>query len=450
MQLSFQINSYHHADCFGYHASPFRLDYFSALSTSECGIYDMPGHRLALQWAACKNKAGNRRNWRHTRGSQNEHLVQAHNWYCLAGIITQLYPHPPGLCQARICPTWHGYLVAGDTTDTAIFIEGKKGMPPAFAMSYSFATIGQMAIGESIIVMPLSIFLRLSEKMEKLSAKTVFLYNTARCGGTLVTNILEHTGRVVAWNEPRVLDNIFRQANHAWNRKTSKLVLQAAIKMLTKPFSGYDNDPLAYVIKLCAAYGSHWRMFHDVAPEATKLFLYRDLNATAESQKRVITVVPSFNAVLCAASLTANPHALPGFLSQTMFTGSGWSDMPVRYSNVWEWSYRLSLINLKSYLDMRQNGIHIPAFKYEDLLANPQNTVTVLLKAVGIPQNLACPCNESHGTRLPSQCSFQPRSDGHKEDPSQSHKTKFGIPGWYARGICRSRCTWTLRLDWRV
>ena len=204
-----------------------------------------------------------------------------------------------------------------------------------------------------------------------------------------MTNILEHTGRVVAWNEPRVLDNIFRQANHAWNRKTSKLVLHAAIKMLTKPFSGYDNDPLAYVIKLCAAYVSHWRMFHDVAPEATQLFLYRDINATAESQQRVITVVPSVITVLRAASLTANPYALSFLLSQTMFTGSGWSDMPVRYSNVWEWSYRIMVINIKSYFEMRQNGIHIPAFKYEDLLANPKAVVTALLKAVGIPENLA-------------------------------------------------------------
>ncbi len=122
-----------------------------------------------------------------------------------------------------------------------------------------------------------------------------------------MTNILEHTGRVVAWNEPRVLDNIFRQANHAWNRKTSKLVLQAAIKMLTKPFSGYDNEPLAFVITLCAAYGSQWRMFHDVAPKATKLFLYRDLNAAAESQRCVIVMVPTPTATLHAAAVKATP-----------------------------------------------------------------------------------------------------------------------------------------------
>ena len=330
------------------------------------------------------------------------------------------------------------------TKDTAIFIEGKKGMPPAFSMSYSFATIGQMATGKSIIVMPLSIFLRLSEKMENLSAKAVFLYKTARCGGTLVTNILERTGRVVAWNEPRVLDNIAIQAKHAWNRKTSKLVLQAAIKMLTKPFSGYDNEPLAYVIKLSCACGSHWRMFHDVASEATKLFLYRDLNATAESLQRVVTVVPSFITVLCAAGLTGNPHALPAFLSQTMFTGSGWSDMPVRYNNVWEWSYRLSLINLKSYLEMRQNGIHIDAFKYEDLLVNTKNTVTALLKAVGIPQNLASRAMKAMEQDSQANVPFSQKAMAAKKTPvnlaklnseflddMQEEFAQAGVPGPY-------------------
>ncbi len=275
------------------------------------------------------------------------------------------------------------------TKDTAIFIEGKKGMPPAFSMSYSFATIGQMVTGESIIVMPLSVFLRLSEEMENLSSKTVFLYNTSRCGGTLVTSMLERTCRVVAWNEPRVLDNITRMANHAWNRKMSKRVLLAAVKMLTKPYSGLGVEPLAYVIKMCATYCASWRTFRDVAPEATQLFLYRDLNAAAQSQQRIITTVPLCLVTFFPASLTGNPHALSVLFSAANCPGRGFSDMPARYNYVLEWSYRIMLINYKAYLEMLQNGFDTPAFKYEDLLANPKAISAALLKAVGIPENLA-------------------------------------------------------------
>ncbi len=83
------------------------------------------------------------------------------------------------------------------TKDRIILIEGKKGMPPAFSMCFSFATVGQIATDEYIIMMSLPIFFRLSEKLEKVESKLVFLHNTARCGGSLVTNILEHTGSVV-------------------------------------------------------------------------------------------------------------------------------------------------------------------------------------------------------------------------------------------------------------
>lgn len=158
--------------------------------------------------------------------------------------------------------------------DTVIFIEAKEGMPPAFSLRYAFATIGQMVTGEYIITMSLSTFLRLAEKLENPGTKAVFIHNIARYGGSLVTNILEHTGRVVAWNEPRMLDFIGKQVNHAWNRKISKQVFRAAVKMLCKPYGGLDLPPLKYAIKVCPIMGSYWRLFHEAVPEATNIFVY--------------------------------------------------------------------------------------------------------------------------------------------------------------------------------
>ena len=274
------------------------------------------------------------------------------------------------------------------TRDTAIFIEGKQGMPPAFSvMAYSFATVGQIAAGEYIIVMPLSALLRLSEKLPDIGPNTIFLYNTARCGGTLVVNMLEHTGRAIAWNEPRVLDSVLSHANHTWNRITSQSVLQASIKMLTKPYSGSEESPSAYVIKLCATYGCYWRLLQKAAPGATSLFLYRNLNAAALSCRCVMPMVPICFPIYLA-SLSHHPHALAFILHAFGGPGAGYADMPARYDYLLEWGYRTVLMNCKAFMDMRRNGLHIPALRYEDLISEPDTMVPVLLKAVGLPENL--------------------------------------------------------------
>ena len=274
------------------------------------------------------------------------------------------------------------------TRDAAIFIEGKQGMPPAFSITtYSFATVGQIVVGEYIIVMPLSALLRLSEKLSDIGPDTVFLHNTARCGGTLVSNMLEHTGRVIAWNEPRVVDNVLRHANHTWNRKTSQSVLRATIKMLTKPYCGFEEAPSAYVIKLCAIYGSCWRLLRKAAPGATNLFLYRNLNAAALSTGRILPMVPICFPIYLA-SLSKNPHALAFVLYMLGCSGAGYADMPARYDYLLEWGYRTVLSNCKAFMDMRRNGLRIPALRYEDLISEPDTMVPALLKAVGIPESL--------------------------------------------------------------
>ncbi len=269
------------------------------------------------------------------------------------------------------------------TKDTVIFIEGKKNMPPAFSMRFSFATVGQMVTGEYIIVMPMKTFLSLSEKLGSVDSKLTFLHNTARCGGTLVSNILEHTGCVVAWNEPRVLNNVVRQLNHTWNRKTSKQVLQATLRMLAKPYSEIDSSVAKYVIKVCVTTAPYWRMLHEAAPGATHIFLYRDLNAAAQSVARVSPAVPACMSVY-VSNLTGNPHAFAFCYHLNGMEGRGYADMPARYDYLLEFGYRSVRNAFAAFREMQKNDIKIPAIKYEDLVTHPESIVTALLKEIGI------------------------------------------------------------------
>ncbi len=270
------------------------------------------------------------------------------------------------------------------TKDTVIFIEGKKGMPPAFSMCFSFATVGQIATGEYIITMSLRTFFRLSEKLGKVDNRLVFLHNTSRCGGSLVTNILEHTGCVVGWNEPRMLDNVARQMNHTWNRKTSKQVLQTTLRMLAKPYSGIDSSVAKYVIKPCVMIAPHWRMLHEAAPCATHMFIYRDINVAAQSLARVSQAVPG-SMLAYIASLTGNPHALALCNHWNGTEGLGYTDMASRYDYLLEFSYRTVRNGILCFHEMQKSGLHIPAINYEDLVSHPESIVTAILKEIGIP-----------------------------------------------------------------
>ncbi len=331
------------------------------------------------------------------------------------------------------------------TKDTVIFIEGNNGMPPAFSMGFSFSTIGQIATGEYIITMSLETFFRLSERLGKVDNKLVFLHNIARCGGSLVTNILEHTGCVVGWNEPRVLDNITRQMNHTWNRKTSKRVLQATLRMLAKPYSGIDSSVAKYVIKPspCVSTMPYWRMLHEAAPHATQIFIYRDLNAAFHSLIRVVTTVPS-HMFLYIASLTENPHAPALCYHWNGTQGLGYTDMTARYNYIHEFSYRTIRNAFKAFLEMQKCGLHIPAIKYEDLVSNPESIVAALLREIGIPAEVVP--RALKGMEMDSQAQvpfsqekmakLKEQAKGSKLDPEflddmQQEFEEVGVPGPY-------------------
>ncbi len=270
------------------------------------------------------------------------------------------------------------------TKDTVIFIEAKKGMSPAFSMCFSFATVGQIATGEYIITMSLQTFFDLSGKLGKFDNKLVFLHNTSRCGGSLVVNILEHTGCVVGWNEPRVLDNVARQLNHTWNRTTSKRVFQATLRMLAKPYSGIDSSVAKYVIKPSVLIAPYWRMLYEAAPRAIHIFIYRDINTAAQSLARVSPAISSCM-ITYLASLTGNPQAVPFFSHWNGTEGLGYTDMASRYDYLLEMSYRSVRNALLSFREMQKSGVHIPAIKYEDLVSDPESIVAALLKEIGIP-----------------------------------------------------------------
>ncbi len=291
------------------------------------------------------------------------------------------------------------------TKTYAIFIQKNSKMEPAFADKFSFATEGQIATGRYVIKMPLKSFLDLAEKMENNEEKIVLLHNIGRCGGTLLTSCFRWTGRAVGWNEPRVLDNVIRLAYHAWDRKSTRRVLRATFLMLAKTYRGFDGETLAYAMKPTSFLCSDADLICEAIPKAKRIFLYRDVNAAAESGTRACLLVPTLY-VLQLSPMLRNPQALAFCLHAIGTTGTQCESISYRYDVILEYMYRVHLNAFKAYLRMREKGIQILAVRYEDLKDDPDRVLPPLLKVAGIPDDLVPLAKKAFISDSQSQMAF--------------------------------------------
>jgi len=66
----------------------------------------------------------------------------------------------------------------------------------------SFMRLAQPIYCNQLILVPLSVFHRMADTIGDPKAEMIFIFNTARCGSTLLTQIMEYTGRCVSVSEP--------------------------------------------------------------------------------------------------------------------------------------------------------------------------------------------------------------------------------------------------------
>ncbi len=273
------------------------------------------------------------------------------------------------------------------TQKEAIFVEQDKAMKPAFSNDYSFATLGQMTTARYLIVMPLVSFLDLAERMENNEEKMVIMHNIGRCGGALFVSCFEATGRAVAWNEPRVLDNIIARANFYWNRKDTRRVLRASFLMLGKTYNGFGERTLAYAIKPSCACASYAEQIFELLPKAKHLLLYRDINVAATSCAKACMLVPCFS-LLHLTKLLNYPYAFAYLMDVMVLPAMGFENMTYRCPLFVEFSYRFHLNGLRSYFHLRDKGVPIQAVRYEDLANKPDQILPRLLELASMPLTL--------------------------------------------------------------
>ena len=269
----------------------------------------------------------------------------------------------------------------------ALFIQQDSNMAPPFSNKYSFVVAGQLMTGSYVISMPIESFLKLAQKVECEEDKIVLIHNIGRCGGSLLTSCFDATGRAVAWNEPRVLDSVMRLANFAWDRKTSRRIIRATFKMLAKPYHGFRDTTLNYVIKIPTFLNGDNDVICKAVPKAKHIFVYRDLNVAAHSLQRINYLVPARLPVLLSRWLS-NPQGVLFFFHLMGARCKGCDDITYRYDVSLEFAYRIQLVSFVAYNRMRQVGVPVVGVRYEDLIAEPDRVLSELLNLTNMPETL--------------------------------------------------------------
>lgn len=270
--------------------------------------------------------------------------------------------------------------------DRAIFVEAKeKDMRLWKSEVNSFMRFAQMAHHKRLIFVPLSAFHRVSDVIGDPKGELILLLNTARCGSTLICQVLEATGRCVTISEPLSPDRVVQMYR---KKKVSddkiRRLARDVIRWECRPYKTMQPPPLAYMLKLIAPTGIGLPLFKEVFPNCRLLFMYRDIVKMSKSLYRLSYQIPSIWLIYEIGRLHGNLTKLA--MDQCGFAGD---DYNFRLDNGLTLGVLSSAVTMKSYLDMRHAGLPISAVRYEELVGQPLDTCRRLLEYCGLPVDLA-------------------------------------------------------------
>ena len=265
----------------------------------------------------------------------------------------------------------------------AVFTEAEEGVQQWRNEYGAFLKVTQYQQAVRVIILPLHAASRLSDKVGDPKARLVFLSNTARCGGTLLGQVFERTGKCVVFSEPGAIHDISKYEQSKMPKEKLDKLTRIIIRLFCKPVQSPD-EVVAYVFKPIACTFETVLAIQRVYPNAKHLFCYRDINSTANSIQKVRYASPIIRLLWWAGSKSAFLARLviiQGGVRKNTEIGKFTHPMHIGFY-VWGASFR-------RYLDMRQQlEIDIASFCYDDLVINKKLAIEKVFEFTEMPMEL--------------------------------------------------------------
>lgn len=262
-------------------------------------------------------------------------------------------------------------------TAQAIFVELPSEVNLAAA---PFVYQAQYEGAQRLFTMPYSRLLELSESLETKFERLILIFNISRCGSTLLHQIFNQVPGVVSLSEP---DGFIP----FWNEGTrlpadeSTALMKASAKFLFRPQS-FPHLTVP-VIKFRARNLTLLKPCHTAFPQATLLFLYRDVLSWYASWARINqrTAQSTNSDKMPLDAVVAWFTANFGTVSLDALGLGNFSD-PISLVQWWALGW---VVLMDYYLRQTQEGLPITAWRYSNLNHRRQETLSRLFATCGLP-----------------------------------------------------------------
>ena len=290
-------------------------------------------------------------------------------------LVHEKFDHPERVLKDNVD------LYSVDDKQT-VFTEAEEGVQQWRNEYGAFLRVTQYQQAVRVIILPLLAASRLSDKVGDPKARLVFLSNTTRCGGTLLGQVFERTNKCVVFSEPGALQQIAKYELNQMSKEKLDKITRTVIRLFCKRVK-FPKEVVAYVFKPLAGTLEIMPAICRVYPEAKHLFCYRDIKIMANSCQKLRFVSPLLHLAWWAGSKST-------FIMKQISSKAGVSNNSRRtkLAHPLDLGFRIWGLSLRRYLDMRQQGVEIAGFLYDDLIKNKRCAIENLFKFTGLPTEL--------------------------------------------------------------
>ena len=270
------------------------------------------------------------------------------------------------------------------TKGEAIFVETPQNMNIFHSDTHPFAFVSQFLNATKVIKMSVGDFVRLTEKLGDPTVPVVWISNTGRCGGTMLSQLFETIPGTLVIHEPDPPTNLY----HLFEDKELafseyKIRLQSTLRIMCKPRRGITR----ICIKPRPICGT---MMLDISQQCLyirQLFVYRNCLDTLKSWLGIFAYDPYTVVVRSCVDAVWFSNICPYMRNLLLYHFvsklKDAKELP-KYST----TACLLVYNWANQIKIAYNAIsrdpHILPVKYEDVMTMPNEIVEQIFDDVGI------------------------------------------------------------------
>ncbi len=297
------------------------------------------------------------------------------------GLINFLYTHEKYIDPQYILENQNVTLFFVDK-DSVTFCVTDPSVDVYDMNKYPFVFYAHYEMARKLIIMSLEDFYKLGEHVGDPKVDVSLLQFTARCGSTLISQMMAKVPNTRSMSEPWCmarLEECYNFGYYSW--ETYKKLVQAGIRLHCKVEPGSNIERI--FIKMTCVASPQFEVIHEMFPKINLVFNTRHPKPSIPSLMKVLR---SINDSLYAKSgiywhkiafQLTYPHRYNyDYISRQM--NKWWKPMSYEESYV-----HVYVSALACYLETKNIFKHVVL--YENLVGNPENEVETLMNAMNVP-----------------------------------------------------------------